>query len=99
MEGYETLIRKDGSKFYVCDKCDVRGFGCSIEESMIVHVVTHHTDEVNHQMPQNGTIESWIKYGLIKKIGPNKYELLEDMTPKEPGNPHGMFKGDIIDVS
>lgn len=44
MDGYEILIRKDGSKFYLCDKCEEVGFGCSKEETMIIHVVTHHTD-------------------------------------------------------
>jgi len=45
MKGYETLIRKDGSKFYVCDACESVGFGCKKEESMIIHVVTHHTKD------------------------------------------------------
>ena len=48
MEGYETLIRKNGSKFYVCDTCEKIGFGSNNEDTMITHVVTHHTDEVDN---------------------------------------------------
>ena len=48
MNGYETLIRQNGSKFYLCDTCEKEGFGSNSEETIIIHVVTHHTDEAEN---------------------------------------------------
>jgi len=43
MKGYEILIRKDGSKVYLCESCASVGFASNDEETMIIHVVSNHT--------------------------------------------------------
>jgi len=39
MTGYETITRKDGSKFYLCNTCESVGFGSTKEQTMIIHVM------------------------------------------------------------